>query len=116
MDVDLTPFVELGIAVVSAVASVAIAWLSIQANRKWGVEIDAKHREALHSALETGARKAAAKYVPTGIHIDSKPVAEIVAWAAKSTPDAIKHFGVSPETLAEMAVAKMEKVAAEKAP
>ena len=43
---------------IAALATAIIGWLAAQAKARWGLEIEARHREALHSALMTGVRHA----------------------------------------------------------
>jgi hypothetical protein len=44
--------------ILGAVLTVLIGWAADAARRNWGIQIEAKHREALQSALLTGARMA----------------------------------------------------------
>lgn len=75
---------------------------------KTGIEIEAKHREALHSAMTTGALLALAKL---GIGADKAALAEsAVDYAKTSVPDAIKKLSPSDDTLANLAVSKLQSV------
>ena len=70
----------------AAILTLIIGWLAAQARARWGIEIEARHREALHSALMTGVRyavardlkepnvdaKAAVDYVRTSVPMQSK--------------------------------------------
>jgi hypothetical protein len=43
---------------IAAILTLIIGWLAAKARVRWGIEIEARHREALHSALMTGVRHA----------------------------------------------------------
>lgn len=75
---------------------------------KTGIEIEAKHRDALHSAMTTGALLALAKL---GIGANKAALATAaVDYAKTSVPDAIKKLSPSDGTLADLAAAKIQSV------
>lgn len=87
-----------------------IGWVAAAARRKWGIEIEARHREALHWALFTGAQLAL-KHELTG----KAALDLILGYARQSVPDALGSLKPSPEVLTDLAKAKLEQVVAEKA-
>ncbi len=87
-----------------------IGWAAAAARRKWGIEIEARHREAMHSALLTGAQLAM-KHELTG----KAAVDLILRYVVSSVPDAIKGLGASHEVMTDLAKAKIEQVAQAKA-
>ncbi len=87
-----------------------IGWGVRQASRRWGIEIQASHREALHWALYTAAQLAI-KHELTG----KAAVDLVLEYARRSVPDAIGSLKPSAEVLTDLARAKLEQVAAEKA-
>lgn len=98
----------LAASVITAVVSLAGLW----ARRWFGLEAEARMREALHSALTTGASAAisalsdlAARRV-LRIEIESELVASAVAYVLRATPDAVRFFGLDESRLTEMARAK----------
>lgn len=90
------------------IAGIALmAWLarvSLYAKAKWGIEIEAKHREALHSAIMSGIRAALAKGL-TG----SEAVDAAVAHATASVPDAITALNPATQVLINIATAKLKE-------
>lgn len=86
-----------------------IGWAAAAARKKWGIEIEAKHREALHWALFTGAQLAL-KHELTG----KAAIDLVLRYIKQSVPDAIGNLGASPEVLTDLAKAKLEEVAAAK--
>ncbi|WP_104492074.1 hypothetical protein [Paracoccus denitrificans] len=86
-----------------------IGWVAAAARRKWGIEIQASHREALHWALYTAAQLAI-KHELTG----KAAVDLVLEYARRSVPDAIGNLKPSAEVLTDLARAKLEQVAAEK--
>ncbi|WP_287882778.1 hypothetical protein [Paracoccus sp. (in: a-proteobacteria)] len=86
-----------------------IGWGVRQASKRWGIEIQASHREALHWALYTAAQLAI-KHELTG----KAAVDLVLEYARRSVPDAIGNLKPSAEVLTDLALAKLEQVAAEK--
>lgn len=87
-----------------------IGWAAAAARKKWGIDIEARYREALHSALLTGAQLAL-KHELTG----KEAVNLILRYVVSSVPDAIKGLGASHEIMTDLAKAKLEQVAQAKA-
>ncbi len=87
-----------------------IGWAAAVARRKWGIDIEARYRDALHSALLTGAQLAL-KHELTG----KAAVDLILRYVVSSVPDAIKGLGASHEVMTDLAKAKLEQVAQAKA-
>ncbi len=87
-----------------------IGWAAAAVRKKWGIEIEARHREAMHSALLTGAQLAL-KHELTG----KAAVDLILRYVVSSVPDAIKGLGASHEVMTDLAKAKLEQVAQAKA-
>lgn len=83
-----------------------IGWAAATARRKWGIDIEARHREALQSALLTGATLALRHELTGKAAVDL-----VLRYIAQSVPDAIGGLGASPEVLADLAKAKLEQVA-----
>lgn len=90
------------------VIAAAIAWASKKFHDWTGIEIEAKHREALQSALRNGANLAIDK-IPVGGPIDvrSAPVAAAIRYVLESVPDAVNYFGLSPEKIADLLKPKL---------
>lgn len=86
-----------------------IGWAAAAARRKWGIDIEASHREALHWALYTAAQLAI-KHELTG----KAAVDLVLEYARRSVPDAIGSLKPTADVLTDLAKAKLEQVAAEK--
>lgn len=91
--------------VVGAAVATGIAWVAAKANAKLGVDIEAKHREALHSAIMTGIRLALSKG-----HIGNAAIREAQEYAKRSVPGAIGKLKPSREILSDLAAAKLQEV------
>lgn len=74
------------------------------AQERWGIEIEATHRDALHSALMSGIAAALSRGL-TG----SAAINAAVAYAAKSVPDALASLDPSSEVLTSLAEAKLRQ-------
>ena len=73
---------------------------------RWGIEIEARHREALHAALMTGVRHALARGA-AGAQGGGGSRGDYVR---TSVPDALRALRSEPEQLVEMAEAKLEEI------
>ena len=71
---------------------------------------EARHREALQSALLNGARLALDRQLTGKAAIDL-----VLTFIRSSVPDAIGNLKATPEVLTDLARAKLEQAAAEKA-
>lgn len=104
------------LAVVSVLATAIVGWLAELLRRKFNLDIDAAHREALQTALVNGAGLLLAKVggAVAGRNIDLKSpaLAEAVNYVLQAVPDAVRHFGITPEAIAEKIQAKLPQVSA----
>lgn len=91
-------------AIVTALLGYAVTLL----RARFGIEIDAKSREALHSALTTGALLGLAKL---GISADKENVATLaVDYAKSSVPGALARLAPSDEVLTNLALSKVQQI------
>lgn len=84
-----------------------MAWLvrlSLFVKAKWGIEIEARHREALHSAVMSGIRAALSKGL-TGQMAVTAAIEHVTA----SVPDAIAALSPSADVLSNLVEAKLRE-------
>ena len=86
-----------------------IGWAAAAARRKWGIDIEASHREALHWALYTAAQLAIKHELTSKAAVDL-----VLEYARRSVPDAIGSLKPTADVLTDLAKAKLEQVAADK--
>lgn len=86
----------------AALLAILIGWAADTARRRWGIQIEQAHRDALHKALMTGARVAAARALPQAQAVDLA-----VGYAQASVPDAIKALRPAPGVLENLARSKL---------
>jgi hypothetical protein len=89
---------------IAALATAIIGWLAAQAKARWGLEIEARHREALHSALMTGVRHALSE----GVQGRTAITRAAVGYVRVSVPDALAALKPGPGQLTDMAEATLE--------
>jgi len=101
--------------IASALIVAFVAWLASWLRATFKLELDARHREALHSALANGAAlvmqqldKAAAG---TSIPVGNASVAKGVEYVLTYSPEAAAYFGLTPEAIGEMIRAKLAPAA-----
>lgn len=88
----------------------ALAWFFRRLPERWRIDIEARHRDALHSALNTGA----GLVVDTlqrhpSIAVPDRAAGEIVEYVRRSVPGAIRRLGPSQKQLEQMARAKLQE-------
>lgn len=91
-------------------AGIALAgWLvrvSLVAKKRWGLEIEARHRDALHAALMTGIRDALANGLTGQQAIDAA-----IRHARESVPDALASLKqATTRVVTSIAAAKLKEV------
>lgn len=77
---------------------------AVVAKKRWGLDIEARHREALHSALMSGIRAALA-----GGLSGEAAVKAAVQHATRSVPDALGTLNPTAEVLKSIAVSKLRE-------
>ena len=105
MDAFLTALTPHLIELIAAIATIILGWLAAQARARWGIEIEARHREALHSALMTGVRHALAR----GLQGREAVSEAAVNYVRTSVPDALRALKPEPQQLVDMAEAQLER-------
>lgn len=88
---------------IAVVIGLVLARLVAVARTRWGIEIDARHREALHSALMTGISAALTR----GLRGDAAVQAAVDHAIGRGAPDAIDHFGLAVGDLTLLAQSKL---------
>lgn len=89
---------------IAALLGLLLLRASEVARKRWGIQIEAVHREALHSALMSGIRAALSRGL-TG----TAAVASAVSYAQSSVPDAIRALSPSAEVITQIAEAKLDE-------
>lgn len=90
------------LALIATLLGLVIRSAAQMAKQRWGIEIEARHREALHSALMTGITAALTRGLGT-----QAAIAAALDYAGRSVPDAIAALGPDAETLRALAEAKL---------
>lgn len=71
-----------------------------------GIEIESRHREALQSALENGARliidAIGSKVGAKGVDLGNGTLNAGVDYVLKSVPDAVQHFGLDRKRISDL--------------
>ncbi len=101
---DLLPVI---LQLIGVVLAALIARAANTARARWGIEIEARHREALHSALMSGITSALSKGLAPRAAVDAA-----VSYTFRSVPDAIAALDPSPDVLSNLAEAKLRQALA----
>ena len=98
------------------IAGAVVGWLATWIKAKLGIDIEARHREALQAALTNAAGLAIAKAGDLTLAIRLPQGHDLVEdgldYVRKAAPDAMKHFGLSPTEVREKLRAKIGVLAA----
>lgn len=103
------------VAAIGALISAALGWLIALINRKLGISID----DSMRASLQTAATNAAGLVLNQlgnslqgkKIDVGNQFVADAVNYVLKAAPDAVAHFGLTPEAIAEKILALLPQVA-----
>ena len=109
------------VSVLTPVVMVLIGWTAWQVQKKTGVDIlkaitdiEANHRDALHSAIQTGIGYALSRIgqsLPTtAVHTKWPLVDAALAYIVKAVPDAVAHFGLTDAGLSKLVEGKLEQM------
>lgn len=96
----------------------AMAWLMRRLPAWMQVQIEAKHRSALHSALETGVKLILDRLMTAGTTAGAlakadQSVGTVVGYVRNSVPDALKALAPTQAQLERMATAKLNEALAQ---
>lgn len=89
---------------IAVVVGLVLARVAAVAKDRWGIEIEARHREALHSAIMTGAAAALAR----GLRGEAAVQSAIDHALGRGSPDAIDYFGLAADDLKVLAQSKLQ--------
>lgn len=99
----LTPYL---LEILGSLLLALIGWAAARFSAWSGIQIEARHREALHSALMTGAQIAIGRGLP-----QVKAAELAVAYAQQSVPEAMARLRPSGDVLTNLARAKLFEIA-----
>lgn len=95
----IAPYIN---AAVQGLIAAGVVWVMAKIKQKTGIDIDAGHRDALTRALQNQASSLIAEGVTYldsrgKIVVGNNAMANAVNDLMQSVPDAVKHFGLTPE-------------------
>lgn len=116
--ITLAPLIEAVGPIIAQIAitlvTALVGWLSYKVNQYLGLNIEARHREALQSALMNGVWKGLHfiedRGAGIGIDVKSEILAEGIRYVQRSVPDAIQYFGLTEDRLRELLEAKLPTI------
>lgn len=105
------PYVD---ALANGLIMLAIGWVAYWLKQKYGIDVDAGHR----NAIQTWAQNQAAALIAQGmakadglkIHVNSTALANAANSLLVRVPDAAKHFGLTPEKARDIIFDKLPQV------
>lgn len=107
----LNPWLQLLFAFAAVVIPALGTWVAWQIQRRTGATVDNTHMQAFQQALLNGAGLLVVKasQMANNVTIDARhpAIADAIRYVNQSAPDAIKYFGVTPESIAEKLIAKL---------
>lgn len=111
LSVFLDPLMPIIGSLVAALIVAFVGWLWAALSRHFGVNIDAKYRDALQVALQNAAglllARAAKAAGGVQVPLGRPEIGEGVDYVLKSAPKAIEHFDLSPDDIGEKILAKI---------
>ncbi len=86
-------------------------WIARTAQVKWGLDIEAQHREAFQTALTNAAgyviAQAGGRVEAMKLDVGSPAIQSAATMVIHAVPDALSFFGVTPTMVAERVKAKL---------
>ncbi len=98
---DLLPII---LQVISAILGLLLLRLTTVARERWGIEIEARHREALQSALMSGASAALSRRLSW-----DETMKAVLDYVRRSVPDALAALAPKPGVLEDLAAARLRE-------
>lgn len=91
--------------ILAVIVTACVAWAAITFQRLTGIEVEAKHREALQTSLKNAAAllvdSVDKKVDDINFRTSDPKVAEAIRYVTNGAPDALKYFGLSSAEVAE---------------
>lgn len=107
----IAPLFSVGI---DLVITAIVTWAAVRLRAATGIEIEARHRDALQSALRTGAGRVVSRIAgsnPAALPLageSAEAINTVIDWVERSTPDALNYFrargALAPQALTDLAV------------
>jgi hypothetical protein len=96
----------------SAVVTLAVGIITAKVSQWTGIQVEAKHRDALQTALTNGAglliqELGASAATVKGLNVGNNAAAKAIDYVLKASPDAIKYFDRGPDSIAKKLEAKL---------
>lgn len=112
----LAPWLSTLIAICMSLITAIAGWAIALFQKKTGIEIEAKHMQALQSALTNGAGKVlnevGDRLSSITFDVRNPTVKSAIVFVNSSVPDAIKYFGLTETKIAEMIINKLGVITA----
>jgi hypothetical protein len=89
---------------ISAILGILLIHITSTVKTRWGIEIEARHREALHAALMSGIRAALSRNMS-----GQAAITAAIQHALKSVPDAVAALEPENSVLVNIAEAKLRE-------
>jgi hypothetical protein len=100
-------------AAVTAALAALVGWVAIVIKNKFGIDIEARHREALTEFLQRQASglvaMGAVRLEGVKIEVKNEAVAAAANAALGAIPDALKFFGLTPAKIQDMIIDMLPK-------
>jgi uncharacterized protein with beta-barrel porin domain len=113
---DLSPLTDSTVTLASAGIAALCPVLVVKLSTFFKLNLDQAHRDAIASALETALgiglqiAKEAGDTQLANVNVKSAALAAMVGYVKQSVPDAVGHFSLTDDALAQQATAKLATV------
>lgn len=107
----IAPWLQYLVGLVAVLIGALVTWITTMIKQRTGLDIEAHHREAFQTALTNGAGLVIQRggELAAGVNIDVKnpAIRDAILYVNQAAPDAIAHFGITPNMIAEKLNAKL---------
>lgn len=108
---NLAPLMDAAVTLVSAIFAACAPLLLLKLNTMLKLNLDQTHRDAITHALQTAlglglqSAQAAGDATLANVNVRSTALATMVSYVKQAVPDAVSHFGLTDDAIAQKAAA-----------
>lgn len=108
---NLSPLMDAAVTLVSAIFAACAPLLLLKVNAMLKLNLDQTHRDAIARALQTAlglglqSAQAAGDAALANVNVRSAALATMVSYVKQAVPDAVSHFGLKDDAIAQKAAA-----------
>lgn len=106
-EINFAPLVDSIVALAAAAVFALAGVIGRMIHARTGIELDLKHNSILNESIEKGVAYAHSISKDLSVSTKNDLIGAAANYVIKGAPDALNHFGITPERLTEMIEARL---------